>query len=477
MQIKIKIHIQLITVRWTAGARVAVILRRRGGAIWLYEPTKTTRKLIECTNVRMLYNTTKCTKWTRTTRYTRLTRREGRQCTQLYTCRLPNLLRGKLRTAGGQQDSRKNTPASNNMSAAAASSAGSSREVVSARDIAPDTFDRALPQPDDPEKIDDLEYDLHHLVACDTQPRDNELATASHGIRNSALLASARDNVQLLFNRIFQLETKDSDEGLLAVLPEMSRRNDVGSVEGLLPRFRPVPTKKAETRWEKFAREKGIKKRKRDRMVWDERTGKLMPRWGYGRANDDTHDWAIPVGPNDDPYADPFAERKLAKKERVLKNQLKQMANIDRSMGNKVSHGLKANLVGKGNTREKPAVKGKRSAGYHGLGSQTREAVVDAQRSDASMGRFGRLNQGEAKADRGGRRRQRASVAPNDNSERDMTMSVMNRLLGKTHGAVGRVHTGNLSGKNSGGGGGMPGKLKKKGKRKAAARARKRQKK
>ena len=114
--------------------------------------------------------------------------------------------------------------------------------------------------------------------------------------------------------------------------------------------------------------------------------------------------------------------------------------------------------------------KTKREAGYHGLGGQTREAVVDAQRSDASMGRFGRLNQGEAKADRGGRRRKRAGVAPNDSSERDMTMAVMNKLLGKSHGAAGRVHTRNDSGKSRGGGGGMPGKLKKRGKKAAASR-------
>ena len=353
----------------------------------------------------------------------------------------------------------------------------SSSAVVSGRDLVPDAFDRALPTPDDPDKVDDLEYDLHHLVACDAQPRDEDLARGAHGPRNAALMASARDNVQLLFNRLFQLETKDSDEGMLAVLPEKTVSGDVGSVEGLLPRFRPVPTKKVETRWEKFAKEKGIVNRKRDRMVWDERSGKLMPRWGYGRANDDTKDWAIPVGANDDPYADPFAERSLKKKERVLKNNLKQMANVDRAMGNKVSHGLKSNLVGKGRGAggQGGAGKGaggktKREAGYHGLGGQTREAVVDAQRSDASMGRFGRLNQGEAKADRGGRQRKRAGVAPNDSSERDMTMAVMNKLLGKSHGAAGRVHTRNDSGKSRGGGGGMPGKLKKRGKKAAASR-------
>ena len=41
----------------------------------------------------------------------------------------------------------------------------------------------------------------------------------------------------------------------------------------VLPRHKKIPdiTKKKLTRWEKFAKEKGIKKlKKRSRMVWDE---------------------------------------------------------------------------------------------------------------------------------------------------------------------------------------------------------------
>lgn len=36
------------------------------------------------------------------------------------------------------------------------------------------------------------------------------------------------------------------------------------------------------TTWEKFAKEKGIKKRKRsERMEWDEKAKAWRPRWGY----------------------------------------------------------------------------------------------------------------------------------------------------------------------------------------------------
>ena len=63
--------------------------------------------------------------------------------------------------------------------------------------------------------------------------------------------------------------------------------------KSLLPRQRPVPKPKPETRWERFAKEKGIEKKKRGRMVWDEAHKDWRPRWGYGRANDETKDWII----------------------------------------------------------------------------------------------------------------------------------------------------------------------------------------
>ena len=49
----------------------------------------------------------------------------------------------------------------------------------------------------------------------------------------------------------------------------------------MLPREKPAPKAKEETRWEAFAKEKGIKKRKRERMVWDEEKKEWAPRWGY----------------------------------------------------------------------------------------------------------------------------------------------------------------------------------------------------
>ena len=48
-----------------------------------------------------------------------------------------------------------------------------------------------------------------------------------------------------------------------------------------LPRAKPLPAPKAMTRWEAYAKEKGITKRKRDRMIFDEEMQEWRPRYGY----------------------------------------------------------------------------------------------------------------------------------------------------------------------------------------------------
>jgi regulator of ribosome biosynthesis len=60
-------------------------------------------------------------------------------------------------------------------------------------------------------------------------------------------------------------------------------------------REKPLPKAKPETRWERFAKAKGIQQTKRSRMVFDEAAQEYKPRFGYKRANDVENDWLIPV--------------------------------------------------------------------------------------------------------------------------------------------------------------------------------------
>ena len=61
----------------------------------------------------------------------------------------------------------------------------------------------------------------------------------------------------------------------------------------ILPSMRVLPAAKKETRWEKFAKEKGIQNRKRARMLWDEEAQEWRPRWGYKRAKGGVEEQAI----------------------------------------------------------------------------------------------------------------------------------------------------------------------------------------
>lgn len=72
-----------------------------------------------------------------------------------------------------------------------------------------------------------------------------------------------RDNVQLLINRIWTLPTERIDEAIVAKLPKPSF---------VLPRGRKVPKPRALTKWQQFAKEKGIrsKKKGRSKLKWDD---------------------------------------------------------------------------------------------------------------------------------------------------------------------------------------------------------------
>ena len=72
-----------------------------------------------------------------------------------------------------------------------------------------------------------------------------------------------RDNTQLLFNDIFSLETERRDDAFVAKLPKPTF---------LLPRSRSIPKPKPLTKWQQFAKEKGIKTKKkgRSKLKWDE---------------------------------------------------------------------------------------------------------------------------------------------------------------------------------------------------------------
>ncbi|KAK3784297.1 hypothetical protein RRG08_037374 [Elysia crispata] len=141
------------------------------------------------------------------------------------------------------------------------------------------------------------------------------------------LLSLTRDATQALFNSLWKIPVEQKDGAYLITLPEQKT---------WMPREKPVPKKKAPTKWEEYAKSKGILNKKKSRMVWDDQSQQYKPRWGYNRANDDTKDWVIEVPDNADPFEDQFEKRKTAKKERVAKNELQRLRNVARTQKKKV---------------------------------------------------------------------------------------------------------------------------------------------
>lgn len=72
-----------------------------------------------------------------------------------------------------------------------------------------------------------------------------------------------RENVQLLINKVWDLPIERTDEVIMATLPKP---------EYVLPRSRVIPKPKPLTKWQLFAKQKGIqtKKKGKSKLKWDE---------------------------------------------------------------------------------------------------------------------------------------------------------------------------------------------------------------
>lgn len=129
-----------------------------------------------------------------------------------------------------------------------------------------------------------------------------------------------------MINQIWNLETKRVDNVITAVLPKQAIYN--------LPRAKPIPRPKPPTKWELFARSKGINKKKKERMVWDTVTKQWRPRFGFRSIAQQKQDneWMIELPDQADPNQDYFAKRSEERNERVAKNELQRLRNISRNL-------------------------------------------------------------------------------------------------------------------------------------------------
>ncbi|KAG1696845.1 hypothetical protein DVH05_017755 [Phytophthora capsici] len=282
--------------------------------------------------------------------------------------------------------------------------------VVKASEIAPAAY--AEGNTSNVQKEDDLIYDLGNLAAFDTHPfaYKNEKELALH----------ARENVQLLVNHIFDLPRQMSDMGPLAQLP---------APETVIPREKPLPKPKVETKWEKFAKEKGIDKRKKSRKTFDETTGEWGHTWGYQRAGDDMKDWAVEMKAGD--MEDPWTKRKQDKRARVDKNLRAQANNLKQGRGKQLAGiagrtptGIPVELM---NTDDAKA----KQRGKEG----TNKTLEKVQFSTASMGKFDKMREGESERKVKGKRNHFLPTTGAESTEKERSMNALKRVLGREENA------------------------------------------
>jgi len=211
-----------------------------------------------------------------------------------------------------------------------------------------------------PEREDNLSYVIRDMAAFDITPIMDP----------KKIDEVSRENVQFLINRLFGLEREKNEWGVFGVMPDRF----VDKTEFRLPREKPIPKIKPMTRWEKFAKEKTIQKKKRGRMVWDENLKDWVPRHGYKSAkhNQDKVNWAIEVKEGADIYENPFHQKKAEKALVKAKQEKRELRNKVEAMGEKLPHGV---------TDFSQPTK-KRHRGKEGL----KEALRRAQVSSASFG-------------------------------------------------------------------------------------------
>lgn len=161
-------------------------------------------------------------------------------------------------------------------------------------------------------------FDLGNLLAHDPNPVPAEADEA-------ALAATARDAAQALINQLLSTcEIKSTTEGVHLVLP---------APQMALPREKPIPKAKEQTKWERFAAKKGIKDKRRDgNKVYDEATGDWVPKWGYkGKNKEAESSWLVEVDEKKEARTgeahDARAESRHDRKERARRNERKQRAN------------------------------------------------------------------------------------------------------------------------------------------------------
>lgn len=207
-------------------------------------------------------------------------------------------------------------------------------------------------------KHEECNIDLGYLLCDDPNEVDTNTLKAD---KEEFIANLTRENVQLIVNELWQQPVERVEEIIVAKLPDPKIR---------LPRSRKIPDAPLMTKWQKFAKEKGIKKKKVEKKVFDSELGKWVPSYGYRKAEAERQkEWVLEVPKTSDPMEDQFQKKKDLRSEKVAKNEIQRMKNIARA--------------------KKEVIPRAGYAGVQAASSRDLEtAAVIAKASTASVGKF-----------------------------------------------------------------------------------------
>lgn len=168
-------------------------------------------------------------------------------------------------------------------------------------------------------------FDLGNLLCNDANPLPPVSTIAESDIKNAA-----RDCAQALLNQLLStcpLTKSDDSTSVTLGLPKPTTS---------LPREKPIPADKPLTKWQEFAKKKGIKDKKREgKLVFDEASGEWIPKYGYkGKNKEGENDWLVEVDEkkeSKDGEHDARKERRAERVERVKRNERRMRANERRN--------------------------------------------------------------------------------------------------------------------------------------------------
>jgi len=173
-------------------------------------------------------------------------------------------------------------------------------------------------------------FDLGNLLCNDANP-----LPSSQDLNEDDIRASARDCAQALLNQLLStcpIARSSDNTSMTLTLPPTNTP---------LPREKPIPAEKPLTKWQEFAKKKGITgKEKTGKMVYDEEKGDWVPKWGYkGKNKDGMDDWIVEVDEKKEAATgvagDQRREKREERKERIRRQERKMRANEKRGAATK----------------------------------------------------------------------------------------------------------------------------------------------